>query len=111
MYNLRYVRLRSELDRILDTLRIKYSPETIILFGSLADGSVKETSDIDLVIIKETKKRFIDRIGEVIKICKPTVAVDFIVYTPAEFNNLKDRGKFIKEEIIEKGKVVYEKKG
>lgn len=107
--NLRKTKLEAELERILKVLYAEYSPEELILFGSLAEGKIEETSDIDLIIIKRTNKRFTERIGEVIEICKPKMAVDFIVYTPEEFSSLKERERFIKEEVVEKGKVIYEK--
>lgn len=105
----RKLKLRAELKRMIYTLRAEYAPQKMILFGSLASGRVKETSDIDLVIIKETNKKFTDRIGEVIGICQPKMAADLIVYTPKEFLNLQKSEDFIKREIIDKGKVLYEK--
>lgn len=101
--------LEAELNRIIGLLRSQYFPEEIILFGSFAQGKVEENSDIDLIIIKRTEKRFTERIGEVIKICKPKMAVDFIVYTPEEFSRLKEKENFIKKEVIEKGHLIYEK--
>ena len=107
--NPRKAKLEAELDRIIKILCAQYFPEKLILFGSLVNGNIEETSDIDLVIIKQVNKRFTDRIGDVIEICKPKMAVDFIVYTPDEFTSIKKRENFIKEEIVKKGKVVYEK--
>lgn len=108
--NLRALKLRAELNRITEILRTQYFPEEVILFGSFAQERIDESSDIDLVIIKQTNKRFIDRIGEVIELCHPKMAVDFIVYTPEEFCNLKKEENFIKEEVIGKGKVIYERR-
>lgn len=42
-----------------------YHPDKIILFGSFAKGNPRPESDIDLLIIKETKKRRVDRFVEV----------------------------------------------
>jgi len=60
----------------------------MILFGSLANGDIREWSDIDLVIVKKSKKRFLDRIGDVIDLCSPRVGTDFVVYTPREYSYL-----------------------
>lgn len=54
----------------------------IILFGSLAEGKVNPYSDIDLVIIKDTRKRFLQRLKEVGLLCKARIGVDYLVYTP-----------------------------
>lgn len=101
--------LRQELARILEILVKEYSPIKIILFGSLAEGKVGDWSDIDLAIIKVTKDRFLDRIGEVMMLIRPKVACDVVVYTPREFAQmLKEGNHFIGEEIQKRGKVLYE---
>ena len=77
--------LEAELKRYVERLREAYDPERILLFGSLASNNVEEWSDIDLVIIKQTKSRFLDRIREVMQLLRPQVGVDILVYTPDEF--------------------------
>lgn len=107
--NSRKIKLEAELKRIVEILCAKYFPEVLILFGSLAKGKIKENSDIDLVIVKQTGKKFTERIGEVISLCKPKMAIDFIVYTPEEFSDIRQKEPFVQKEIIEKGKLLYEK--
>ncbi|KKC29041.1 putative nucleotidyltransferase [Caldanaerobacter subterraneus subsp. tengcongensis MB4] len=53
--------LEDELKRIVNIIIEKCNPEKIILFGSMASGTAKEWSDIDLVVIMETDLRFVDR--------------------------------------------------
>lgn len=84
-----------------------YRPEKIILFGSIARGEGREHSDIDLLIIKRTRKRMIDRIGEVLAICDHRIPVEPIVYTPAEIRKRLKMGDFFIREILEEGKVLY----
>lgn len=43
----------------------RYEPDRIILFGSHASGRAAEDSDIDLLVVKETNRRPIDRRVEV----------------------------------------------
>jgi predicted nucleotidyltransferase len=104
----RSTQLRKELDRYVDILVSEYTPEKIILFGSVASGNIREWSDIDLVIIKKTDKPFLDRTRDVIHLLKPKSGLDVMVYTPEEFNDLSRTRRFFQEEIISKGKVVYE---
>ena len=40
---------------------------------------------------------------------QPKVAVDFLVYTPAEWRQLKAEGSGFIRQIVEKRKVLYEK--
>lgn len=103
--------LESELRRIKDIIIKEYSPEEIILFGSLANGNIHEWSDIDLVIIKETKERFIDRLHRVRLMTQPELGVDFVVYTPQEMEDMKrEKRRFLLKEVLEKGEVIYERK-
>jgi predicted nucleotidyltransferase len=105
----RRTQLESELRRFLPLLRDQYQPEKVILFGSLATGDTWEWSDIDLVIVKDTKQRFLDRIKEVIRLLQPRVGVDVLVYTPQEFLQLSSERAFVRTEIQTKGKVLYER--
>lgn len=102
--------LRRELETIVENLKKDYQPEKIILFGSLAQGNVKEGSDIDLTIIKKTDKRPLERCVEVATITQPSVAVNFVVYTPEEFEKERKAGNFfVVEEILSRGRILYER--
>jgi len=100
--------LERELSLVVERLKTEYAPKQIILFGSLARGDIHEWSDIDLVIIKDTDKEFLDRLEEAVLIAKPEVGINLLVYTPEEFKEMIEEGNhFITEEIVEKGKVLY----
>ena len=74
-------KLEEELSRVVPIL-VKHHVDKIILFGSLIRGNAGSTSDIDLIIIKRTKKRFLDRIEEITRLIDPVCAMDILVYTP-----------------------------
>ena len=85
----------------------EYSPEKIILFGSLAENKVHQWSDIDLAIVKETKERFIERLHKVHLMASPSIGVNFIVYTPQEVQSMLEQNHyFLTDEILKKGKVL-----
>ncbi len=86
----------------------EYKPQRIILFGSLARGEVTEASDLDLVIIKDTAKRPIDRQVEVYGLIKPEVGIDLFIYTPHEYEYLKEIGFSLTKQILTTGKILYE---
>jgi uncharacterized protein len=104
----RMSQIHKELDRYIKILIAKYNPEKVILFGSIASGNIHEWSDIDLVIIKKTDKPFLARTKDVFHLLKPRSGLDVLVYTPEEFNDLSRTRRFFQEEVISKGKVVYE---
>jgi predicted nucleotidyltransferase len=101
--------LEAELKRCLDLLVEVYQPDAVLLFGSVASNSIHEWSDLDLVIIKETDRRFLDRIRDVIELVQPQVGMDIIVYTPQEIAQLSEERAFIRDEILAKGRVLYAK--
>ena len=106
----RQAKLNQALERILLTLATEYQPEKVILFGSMAQASVREWSDLDLVIIKNTSKPFLQRLRAVALLCRAPIGVDFLVYTPREFAEMiADQNPFILEEVLRKGKVLYER--
>gem|GEM_PF-313184 len=100
--------LDKELARYIRLLREHGAPERVILFGTLATGMINEWSDIDLIVVEKTALPFFQRLRKVHKLLRPKVGIDIMVYTPEEFGQLcKDR-PFFREEIVEKGKVIYE---
>lgn len=102
--------LTKELHRIVDRLVKYYHPEKIVLFGSLATDQVQEGSDIDLLLIKQSKKRPLERVTEVMALLGyPRVALDIFVYTPEEIAYLQAEGSQFIKDILEHGKVLYEK--
>ena len=102
--------LEKEMHRIVTTLIEKYQPEKIILFGSLVTGRIHEWSDIDLLIIKQTDKRPLDRATDITAMLNyPRIAMDIFIYTPGEVKYLVKHGSQFIEEILERGRVLYEK--
>jgi outer membrane protein TolC len=69
----RRAELEETLKHIVTTLVRDYRPERIILFGSAATGNIHEWSDLDLVIIKETTRPFVQRAVEVALLNSPAV--------------------------------------
>ncbi len=106
----RKTQLEQELKRITEIIVREYKPQRMILFGSLAQGKVHEWSDIDLAIVKDTRRRFIDRTGDVLHLTHPRVALNVVVYTPGEVDGMvKSDHYFWMDEITGKGKVLYDR--
>ena len=105
----RKTQLEQELRRMIPVIVREYRPDRVILFGSLAQGTTHEWSDIDLAIVKETPRRFIDRIGEIFRLTHPQVGLNVVVYTPEEVAQMV-RGDhyFWVDEIAGKGKILYD---
>lgn len=101
--------LRQELTRFIDIVRQQIQPERIILFGSLAAGQVDEWSDLDLVVIADTALPFYERIRHILRSVRPQAGMDVLVYTPTEWAEMTSQRRFVQAEILNKGRVVYER--
>jgi len=102
--------LNEELSRIITVIQSEYDPEKIVLFGSLVSETIHEWSDIDLLVIKKTDKRPIERTMELTHLIRPQVGIDLFIYTPEEIELLlKERYPFLLN-ILKTGKTVYEKR-
>jgi len=82
--------------------------EKISLFGSYARGRADLFTDLDVLVIMETDKPFIERSGEIHRLLALPVDADILCYTPEEFRRMCGT-PFIKK-ILEDEVVLYEKK-
>lgn len=102
--------VRETIDNILKKLVAEYTPDKVILFGSYAYGNPEPDSDIDLLIIKETSGRFIDRWTDVRKILsdpKRKIPIETLVLTPDEVSMRLKIGDQFLAMILKKGEVLY----
>ena len=88
---------------------LPYSPEKIILFGSAARGDADEYSDLDVIVIKETDRRFVQRLVDAGALVSSPRHVDIFVYTPDELEAMIEEENPFIESALRDGKVVYEK--
>ncbi|MEW5936979.1 MAG: nucleotidyltransferase domain-containing protein [Candidatus Thermoplasmatota archaeon] len=96
--------------KIVERIKVKYKPQKIVLFGSYARGTATEDSDIDLLIVKETKKPFHKRWAEVCRAVselRKGVGFSPFVITPDELKKRLSIGDPFLEEIMNEGKVLY----
>ena len=97
------------LDKIVDRIVTRFSPEKIIIFGSAADGTAGADSDVDVLVIMDTEQSYYRRAGPIRAAMRGIpVAVDAFVLTPGEYERLKDDGSSFAGEISRKGVVAYE---
>ena len=86
-----------------------FNPEKVILFGSYAHGKPSAESDVDLLVIKKVTKSNWETGAEISLMLKHSFPIDIIVKSPAELEKRIRRGDFFLKDILENGKVLYEK--
>lgn len=79
--------------------------ERAVLFGSYARGDADAYSDVDLLIVCPTQRRFFDRHELFSDVMDAFPGCDLLVYTPAELDELRERG--VVYEALKEGIVLY----
>jgi predicted nucleotidyltransferase len=88
--------------------------ERILLFGSRARGEDDSSSDVDLIIIRDTSASFLQRLAESYQqladaALRLGVDVDLLVYTPEEYRRLLEDENPLITTAHREGKVLYER--
>jgi hypothetical protein len=76
-----------------------FCPEKVLVFGSRVRGNATDDSDIDVIIIAEAFREipFVNRMAAVMKSVRFKKHVDYLCYTPDEYERLKDRSSILKD--------------
>jgi predicted nucleotidyltransferase len=87
------------------------NPDRIILFGSYAHGTPHEYSDLDLFVIKAGRYNRLDVQGEIDGLFwDMSLPMDVLVRTPEQVERELALGNsFIRVQVFQKGKVLYER--
>lgn len=72
----------AKLSKLSDVRRIS-------IFGSYAAGKADLFTDLDILVIMETDKSFVERAKELYALLALPVDVDILCYTPEEFDQMK----------------------
>jgi len=100
------------LEEIVGRVAAALRPEKIILFGSYAHGAPSGDSDVDLLVVMETKARPADRYLAVSHLIRPRpFPLDILVKTPDEITQALQEGDDFIQEIVSQGRVLYERSG
>lgn len=102
--------VRGIIQNMLQRIIAEYSPQRVILFGSYAYGEPDRDSDIDLLIIKDTQERFLDRwvtVHRIVTGMHRSLPLEPLVLTPQEIERRLAVGDQFIAEILEKGVELY----
>jgi predicted nucleotidyltransferase len=86
----------------------QFRPDKIILFGSFAYGKPHADSDVDLLVVMPAKNE-IDQAVRIVLANEAPFPLDLIVRTPKNLHWRVKEGDWFLREIVNQGKVLYEK--
>lgn len=97
-----------EIESLRDSIVSAFKPQRIVLFGSYAYGKPTEDSDIDLLVILPFIGKPARKAIEIRSKLNPKLPLELLVRTPKQVaDRIADHDWFM-QEIIEKGRVLYE---
>lgn len=102
--------IRDAIQKMTERIVSDYAPQKVVLYGSYAYGTPDDDSDVDLLIIKDTPERFIDRwvtVRRILSDPKRTFPLETLVLTPEEVARRLAIGDQFIAEILEKGQILY----
>ena len=100
--------LEGSLESLVETLKRRSDILRISIFGSYARGRADLFTDLDVLVIMDTDRPFIERQHELYELLGLPVDLDLLCYTPDEFEKLQHR-PFLRHALTSE-KVLYEKK-
>jgi predicted nucleotidyltransferase len=97
----------------LDTLKRRLAPylgraRKVIVFGSVARGDADDWSDLDLVIIADTTRPFLERYRDFEGLYEVWPRLDLLIYTPAELAQMQAEGRPFIAHVLGEGVVIHE---
>jgi len=104
------------LNAIIENLKT-LNPYKIILFGSMSKIEITSNNDIDIYIVLNTddlpltyedKMRYKIAVRNAILDISKKIPIDLIVHTKPMYEKFKNQNSLFSEEILTKGKVLYE---
>ncbi len=102
--------IESLLEKFLNRVLERYSPEKILLFGSYASDDAGPDSDIDLLIVMDTEGSSRQKANEIdLLMSDRSVPMDFLVLTPEQYERQKNLIGTLVYEAEREGKVIYER--
>jgi predicted nucleotidyltransferase len=87
----------------------KFQPKKIILFGSYAYGKPRPESDVDLLVVMDTPLRNVEQAIQIAHAIDYHFGLDLLVRRPEQITERLALGDFFMQEVIGKGKVLYER--
>lgn len=82
---------------ILPKIVKEFNPDKVLLFGSLVKGTFNENSDLDIIVISDSFNEipFINRMSLLLKKFKFPKHIDYLCYTPEEFERIKEKSSLL----------------
>jgi predicted nucleotidyltransferase len=101
----------NKINEIVNRIANLFNPDMIILIGSYAAGNPSNSSDLDLLVIKDTDLPYHKRSFDIHKaLIGLMVPMDILVYTQNEFEQARNETSSFLSSAIKTSKILYERR-
>jgi uncharacterized protein len=100
---------RRAIQSVVEQIAAQYAPDKIILFGSYAYGKPRPESDVDLLVVMNTTRKETEQAIHICQSISYQFGLDLIVRTPTTLSRRLALGDPFLQEVISRGKVLYER--
>lgn len=98
------------IDDVVFKIASRFNPYKIILFGSYANGTQNEDSDLDLLIVQDSELPMQKRGLDIrMSLIGTKIPMDILIYTKTEFEQEKNSAFSFLKSAIKNSKVLYER--
>ncbi|MEM7816719.1 MAG: nucleotidyltransferase domain-containing protein [Candidatus Aenigmatarchaeota archaeon] len=105
---LRKEKAKTELKNIVEQLK-ELGALKIIVFGSYISNRFSSSSDLDILVIMPDYKSSKEWIDTIYTKVERKISVDFFIFIKTDYQKNQNKNFFLKN-ILNKGKIIYEKK-
>ena len=99
-----------EIQAFANEIVTRYQPDQIVLFGSYADGTANEGSDVDMLVVFPFDGSTLDMSLEILRATNPRFPIDLLARTPEKIAARKQAGDTFVNEIFAHGRMLYERR-
>lgn len=97
-----------EIREFADRIVREFHPDRIILFGSYADGTATEDSDVDLLVVMPHEGKSWECAATVRSAVRPPFPVDLLVRSPLVLQRHLSQGDVFLAHVVRGGTVLHE---
>ncbi len=86
----------------------RFRPQKVILFGSYTEGTPTQDSDVDLLVVMDSKEQILHAAARISAAIDHPFPLDIIVFRPSDLNASVQRKGIFATAVTAKGVVLYE---
>lgn len=100
-----------EIREVAQQIGRQFRPDRVLLFGSYADGSATDDSDVDLLVVLPFDGRPFHKSLEILNRPDIRFPCDLVARPPEDVARRYEQGDPLIRDALDRGKVLYERDG